>query len=80
MGGEETLKEEMATHPSILVGKIPWTEESGELPTMGSQRVGLDYTHGHVHTHHKNIRLKYRLKTQTTHCPIQKLNVYESIV
>ena len=30
----------MATHSSILAWKVPWTEESGGLPPMGSQRVG----------------------------------------
>ena len=33
----------MATHSSILVWKIPWTEESGWLLSMGSQRVGHDW-------------------------------------
>ena len=32
----------IATHSSILAWRIPWTEESGELQSMGSQRVGLD--------------------------------------
>ena len=32
----------MANHSSILAWKIPWTEEPGELQSMGSQRVGLD--------------------------------------
>ena len=32
----------MATHSSILAWEIPWTEEPGELQSMGSQRVGLD--------------------------------------
>ena len=27
LGGEDPLEEEMATHSSILAGKIPWTEE-----------------------------------------------------
>ena len=26
LGREDPLKKEMATHPSILVWKIPWTE------------------------------------------------------
>ena len=39
---EESLKEEMATHSSILAWDIPWTEELGRLSTMGSQRVGHD--------------------------------------
>ena len=29
----------MTTHSSILAWKIPWTEESGGLQAMGSQRV-----------------------------------------
>ena len=31
------LEKEMATHSSILVWKIPWTEEPGGLQSMGSQ-------------------------------------------
>ena len=30
------LEKEMATHSSILAWKIPWTEESGGLQSMGS--------------------------------------------
>ena len=33
----------MATHSSILVWRVPWTEEPGGLQFMGSQRVGHDY-------------------------------------
>ena len=32
----------MATHSSILVWKIPWTEEPDGLQSMGSQRVRHD--------------------------------------
>ena len=28
--------------PSILAGKIPWTEEPGRIQFIGSQRVGYD--------------------------------------
>ena len=42
LGQKDTLEEEMATHSSILVQRIPWTEESGGLQSMGSQRVGHD--------------------------------------
>ena len=31
-----------ATHASILVWEIPWTEEPGGLQSMASQRVGQD--------------------------------------
>ena len=37
---EDPLEKEMATHSSILVWEIPWTEETGGLQSMGSQRVG----------------------------------------
>ena len=39
---EDPLEKEMASHSSILAWEIPWTEESGELQTMGWQRVGHD--------------------------------------
>ena len=38
-GREDPLGQEMATHSGILTLKIPWTEEPGELQSMGSQRV-----------------------------------------
>ena len=42
LGWEDLLEKEMATHPSTLAWKIPWTEEPGGLQSMGSQRVGHD--------------------------------------
>ena len=42
LGQEDPLEREVATHSSVLVWKIPWTEESGGLQSMGSQRVGYD--------------------------------------
>ena len=42
LGWEDLLEKEMATHSSILVWKIPWTEEPGRLQSMGPQRVGHD--------------------------------------
>ena len=41
VGQEDSVKEEMATHSSILAWKIPWTEESGGLWSMGSQSQTL---------------------------------------
>ena len=37
LGWEDPLEKEMATHPSILAWKIPWTEEPDRLQSMGSQ-------------------------------------------
>ena len=42
LGGEDPLEKDMATHSSILVWKIPWTEEPGGLQSMGLQRVRHD--------------------------------------
>ena len=39
LGWEDPLEEGMATHFSILSGKISWTEEPGGLQSMGSERV-----------------------------------------
>ena len=35
LGWEASLEQEMATHSGILAWKIPWTEESGRLQSMG---------------------------------------------
>ena len=39
---EEPLEEGMAAHSSILVWRIPQTEELGGLQSLGLQRVGHD--------------------------------------
>ena len=36
-GWENPLEKGMATHSSILAWRIPWTEEPGQLQSMGSQ-------------------------------------------
>ena len=38
-GRENPLEKDMATHSSIFAWKIPWTEEPGELQSIGLQRV-----------------------------------------
>ena len=38
------MEKAMATHSITLAWKIPWTEERGRLPFMGSQRVEHDFT------------------------------------
>ena len=49
---ENHLEKEMATLSSILAWRIPWTEESGGLQSMGSHRVGPDLA-----TEHKDVGL-----------------------
>ena len=49
----------MATHPSILVWKISWTEKPGGLQSMGHKESAtteqLTHTHTHTHTHNAPI-------------------------
>ena len=42
LGQEDSLEKGLATHSSILVWKIPWTEEPGGLRPIGLQRVRHD--------------------------------------
>ena len=62
LGREDCLEKEMVTHSSILAWKIPWTEESGGLQSMGPKELDTTehltkyiyiyiYTHTHTHTH-----------------------------
>ena len=42
LGREDPLEKEMATHSSILAGKIPWMAKPSRLQSIGSQGVGDD--------------------------------------
>ena len=42
-GQEDPLEKVMATHSSILVWWIPWTEEPGAVQSMGLKRVRHDW-------------------------------------
>ena len=44
LGREDPLEKEMAIHSSTLAWKIPWMEEPDRLQSMGSQRVGHNFT------------------------------------
>ena len=48
LGWENPLEKEMETHSSIFAWKIPRTEESGGLQSIGSQRVGHDWATEHA--------------------------------
>ena len=37
------MEKKMATHSNILTWKIPWTEEPGEILSMGTQKVGHNW-------------------------------------
>ena len=42
LGREHPLEEGMATRSSILVWRIPWTEEPGGIYSIGLQRLRHD--------------------------------------
>ena len=46
---KDPLEKEMANHSSILAWKIPWTEETDRLQSMGSQRVKQDLATKQTH-------------------------------
>ena len=40
LGREDPMEKEMAIYSSILAWRIPWTEEPGELQSLGRRRIG----------------------------------------
>ena len=68
------LEKEMATHSSTLAWKIPWAEEPGGLPSMGSHRVGQDWSDLAVAT---AWRFLNKLKLELSYDPaIPLLGIY----
>ena len=53
LGWEDPLEKGIAIHFNILVWRIPWTEEPGEIQSMGSQRVRHSWA---TNTYIKNIK------------------------
>ena len=43
LGWVDSLEKGRTTHSDVLAWKIPWTEEPGQLQSMGSQRLGHDW-------------------------------------
>ena len=43
LGQEEPWEKGKSIHSNILAWRIPWTEECGRLPSIGSERVGHDW-------------------------------------
>ena len=56
LGEEDPLEKEMATHSSILVWRIPWTEELGGLQSAGCKESDTtERLHLHLHKY-SNIK------------------------
>ena len=53
LGWEDPLEEKMATYSSLLAWRIPWSEETGQLQSMGCKESDttewLRNTHTHTH-------------------------------
>ena len=60
------LEEKMATHSSILIWKIPWTEEPGRLQSMGSQSQMRLSTHTFTMEYYSAPRKKKILSFSAT--------------
>ena len=41
LGGEDLLEKGMATHSSILAWRIPWTEKTGGLQSLGRKESDM---------------------------------------
>ena len=52
LGWEDPLEKEMAIHSNTIAWKIPWTEETGRLHSMGSQRVRHNWATSLTHSCH----------------------------
>ena len=48
---EESIEKETTPYSSILAWEIPWTEEPGGLPSMGSKKSGMISGLKHSHRH-----------------------------
>ena len=81
LGQEDPLEKKMATHSSILSWRIPWTEEPGRLPSIGSQRVRYSgATHFHFPRSYTRYRRKAGLNTGclTLHCVLSDVLLWLS--
>ena len=71
LGREDPLEKGMAIHSSILDWRIPWTEESGGLQSMGLQRVGHDWVpNTFAFSLHNNFFMIYVQEKYFNHCTL----------
>ena len=62
LGQEDALEKGMATHSSIPVWRIPWTEEPGRLQFIGLQRLKYDWANNTFTFHNTFISNKISCK------------------
>ena len=71
LGREGPLEKGMATHPSTLAWRVPWTEEPGGLQSTGSQRVTTEQL---THIHRIKIPGSSQLPSDSCKSPKKSLN------
>ena len=71
---EDSLEKEMATLSSILAWRIPWTEESGRLQFIGSQRVRHTWA-----TKHTTLYIILSCSQMTVFLPNHKFTVLNKL-
>ena len=85
LGQEDPVKAGTASHSSILVWRIPWTEEPGRLQSTGSQRVGHDWVTSLTHLKHliwpghRTIETATIWKKWHGHIDVYWLNIHNSL-
>ena len=74
LGSIPLLEKEMATHSSVLAWRVPRTAEPGGLPSMGSHRVGHDWSDlaaaaafHYIYMYHIFFTLSFKLFTILFH-------------
>ena len=80
---EDPLEKGMATHSSILVWRIPWTEEHRGLQSMGLQRVGHDWATSTFTFHRGTTSLAFVIHLQPILNPCKTIlnhNSWEGLV
>ena len=68
LGWDDPLEKEMDTHFSILSQRILWTEESGGLESIRSQRVGHDWVTNTFTWTFFRIGMKINIFQSCGHC------------
>ena len=63
LGREDPLEKGMATHSGILAWRIPWIEEPGRLPSMGSQRDTIKQLTLHFQNKYTHVFILFILST-----------------
>ena len=82
LGWADPLKKEMATRASIFAQRIPWTEEPGELQSMGSQELDTTWQLNHHQCRYtwRDIKNQWQAGSQASKTGKYKENCHVPLV